>query len=160
MKTGTLSLYNMPGHLIRRCHQISVALFMKECREFGITPIQYAVMCALQSFPGEEQAAIAGRVAIDRSTTGNVVQRLEEKGLLRRDPDRTDRRVKLLTLTGKGHELLESIASSVEHAQQLTVAPLDENEQATLIRLLQKIADKNNALSRVPLNRTTTDDKV
>jgi len=160
MKTGSLALYHMPGHLIRRCHQISVALFMKECADYGVTPIQFAVLSALQSFPGEEQAAIAGRVAIDRSTTGNVVLRLEERGLLRRDPDSGDRRVKRLTLTEQGHALLDAIGPAVAGAQDKTVAPLDETERDTLITLLQKIADGNNRLSRVPLTGETEDEKA
>lgn len=153
MKTDKLEIYDMPGHLIRRCHQISVALFMAECESFGVTPIQFAALSALKAFPGEDQAAIAGRVAIDRSTTGNVVSRLEERGFLRRDPDKNDRRVKRLTLTKKGVDLLEKISPVVAHAQDTILAPLDPDEQAVMIKLMQKIAEKNNSLSRVPLSK-------
>ena len=41
------SLWERPGYLIRRLHQIHVAIFLDECAEYGITPVQYAVMTAL-----------------------------------------------------------------------------------------------------------------
>ena len=34
-------LYTKPGHLIRRAHQIVVGMFMEECAEHDLTPVQY-----------------------------------------------------------------------------------------------------------------------
>ena len=40
-----------PGHLIRRAHQVSVAIFMEETAEFGVTPVQFAILSALIGQP-------------------------------------------------------------------------------------------------------------
>ena len=45
-------LWDRPGFLIRRLHQIHVALFLEECRGFDVTPVQYAVLTALAIAPG------------------------------------------------------------------------------------------------------------
>ena len=44
-------LWQRPGYLIRRLHQIHVAMFIEECAAFNITPVQYAVMTALFNRP-------------------------------------------------------------------------------------------------------------
>ena len=41
-------LHAMPGHLIRRAQQIAVAIFMEECAEFDLTPVQYAALVAIR----------------------------------------------------------------------------------------------------------------
>ena len=53
------SLWERPGFLIRRLHQIHVALFLEECREFDVTPVQYALMTALIVTPGLDQITIS-----------------------------------------------------------------------------------------------------
>ena len=42
------SVYEMPGHLIRRAHQLSTAIFAEECAEFDLTPVQYAALEAIE----------------------------------------------------------------------------------------------------------------
>src|SRR5690242_11695178 len=69
-----------PGHLIRRAHQLAVAVFMEETAEFGVTPVQFAILNVLIEDPGEDQVTLAGKVAFDAATFGSVIGRLEAKG--------------------------------------------------------------------------------
>src|SRR5665213_1142770 len=91
-----------PGHLVRRAHQRSVAIFMEETSDFDITPVQFAILNALIDQPGEDQITLAGRVAFDAATSGSVIGRLEAKGWIRREPDADDKRRKLLWVTPEG----------------------------------------------------------
>lgn len=50
-------LMRRPGFLIRRLHQMHLALLDEECAAFGATPIQYSIMTAIEAFPAEERAA-------------------------------------------------------------------------------------------------------
>jgi len=79
-------LYGAPGHLIRRCQQIAVAIFMEETREFDLTPVQYAALVVVRAQPGVDQTRLVNLIALDRSTIGNVVTRLEAKKLIVRRP--------------------------------------------------------------------------
>ncbi|NTV85782.1 MAG: winged helix-turn-helix transcriptional regulator, partial [Burkholderiaceae bacterium] len=72
-----------PGHLIRRAHQLAVAIFMDETADFEITPVQFAILNALIDTPGEDQVTLAGRVAFDAATSGSVIGRLELRGWIR-----------------------------------------------------------------------------
>ena len=49
------SLWSRPGFLVRRLHQIHVAMFMEELAEDQVTPIQYGVMSILVDKPGLDQ---------------------------------------------------------------------------------------------------------
>ena len=71
---------HQPGHYIRRLHQISVGIFLQELGEIGITPVQYAALQTVANHPGIDQRTLARTIALDASTTGGVVDRLEARG--------------------------------------------------------------------------------
>ena len=100
--------------------------------------------------PGIDQISLANLVALDRSNTGDVVARLEEKGLLHRSSGATDRRTKRLNLTESGLALVDAMTPDVENAQNRILAPLSEDERKTFMALLDKLVDINNPLSRAP----------
>jgi DNA-binding MarR family transcriptional regulator len=146
-------LYRMPGHLIRRLHQISVSVFAERMRAAGhdLTPVQFAALAALEAYPGVDQATLAGLIAYDRATLGGVVDRLEAKGLLAREVSARDRRARVLRLTGEGAQALARVRPDVEAVQAGILGGLDPAERETFLRLLQKATDAGNALSRAPL---------
>ena len=156
-----LAIYRMPGHLIRRLQQVAVSLFLEEAAEFDITPVQYAALKAIKTYPGLDQAALAGVIAYDRATIGGVIDRLEGKGLVRRTLSETDRRVRRLVVEPEGERLLESLDPAVERVQQRMLSPLDPEERRTFSQLLAKLAEAHNERSRAPLRpmsaRTTAE---
>ena len=96
----------LPGHLIRLLHQVSVPIFAEEFARLNLTPVQCAVLLRLSEKDGLDATGLSELVLFDRSTLGAVLDRLEEKALIRRQPSATDRRVKLLQFTAKGRQLL------------------------------------------------------
>jgi len=90
-------------------------------------------------------------IAFDRSTLGNVIERLETKALIERQPLPGDKRVKLLYLTKSGAALLRAIAPSVDRAQLRMLQPLKPADRKMLMALLSQLVDLNNEASRVPL---------
>lgn len=144
-------IYRMPGHLIRRLHQIAVALFTEATKEIGVTPIQYAALAVAESYPGIDQRRLANLIAFDRSTIGDVVQRLEQRGWLRREGGSSDRRTKSVFLTAEGRAVLKRLDEVVLQSQLKILAPLSDGEQAILMFLLAKLVHLNNETSRSPL---------
>ncbi|WP_332775524.1 MarR family winged helix-turn-helix transcriptional regulator [Polaromonas sp.] len=130
-----------PGHLVRRAHQLSVAIFMEETEAFDVTPVQFAILNALMDDPGEDQITLSGRVAFDPATSGSVIGRLEAKGLIRRQADPGDRRRKLLWVTPEGEKLALQMKRAVGRVQQRIVAPLDDAEREQLRFLLAKLVE-------------------
>jgi len=151
------TLHGAPGHLIRRCQQIAVAIFMEETKSFGLTPVQYAALVAVRVQPGIDQTRLVRLVALDRSTIGSVVGRLEANGLIARRTGSADRRTKLLHPTRRGGALLDRIGAAVARAQTRILAPLAPAERARFMAMLARLVDINNALSRAPLHPAADD---
>ena len=128
-----------PGHLIRRAHQVAVAIFMEETGAFDVTPVQFAILNTLIDEPGEDQVTLAGKVAFDAATFGSVIGRLEAKGWVRRQPDAVDKRRKLLWITPEGQAAAAQMKRAVAKAQLRITAPLDNGEREQLLALLGKL---------------------
>lgn len=144
-------LLAMPGHLIRRLQQISFALFVDQAKAFEITPVQYAAMVAINNHPGIDQTALCNIVALDRSTVGDVVGRLEKKRLIKRLNGSVDRRTKSLYITPAGRKLIKDIEPAVQSTQRLILAPLKASERGAFLRMLNELVHLNNEHSRAPL---------
>ena len=145
------AVYTKPGYLFRRVQQIAVALFVEECRDFDVTPVQYAALVAIQNHPGIDATRLSAVIAFDRSTLGSVIERLEAKGHIERKPANDDKRVKLLYLTRSGAKLLRDIMPAVDRAQARMLEPLNAGDRKMLTALLAQLVDRNNEASRVPL---------
>lgn len=141
---------DMPGHLLRRCHQIGVAVFLDECRVFELTPLQFSTLAALDSFGPMDQASLGGVTALDRTTVIVVLTKLEERGLIGRARSQKDKRAKIVAITEAGGKLVREVLPSVLSAQDRMLAPLSAGERAQLLALLGKVAEGNNRLSRAP----------
>lgn len=145
-----------PGHLLRRAQQIVVSLFYSQTQN-RVTPIQYALMSVLADSDGIDQVTLAGKVALDASTSGNTLERLARRGWIERHTDPLDRRRRILSLTTEGRANFVGLIDDVETIQHLLLDALDPKERVVFMRLLTKLVEKNNALSRVPLRDTDTD---
>lgn len=128
-----------PGHLVRRTHQLSVAIFMEETSGFDTTPVQFAILNALIDDPGEDQVTLAAKVAFDAATFGSVIGRLESRGWVRREPDAGDKRRKLLWVTPEGEQAAVQMKRAVARAQTRIVGPLTPAEREQLVALLGKL---------------------
>jgi MarR family transcriptional regulator, lower aerobic nicotinate degradation pathway regulator len=128
-----------PGFLIRRLHQIHVALFQKNCAAFEITPLQYSLLSALAKRGTADQTTLAADVALDRTTTTGALKRLQLRQFVERSVGRRDRRAQVCRLTKAGAALLRQMERSARAAHRETVADLSKADQKRLIALMQQI---------------------
>jgi DNA-binding MarR family transcriptional regulator len=96
---------------------------MEETAEYEVTPVQYSALLAVRNHAGIDQTILAKFIAFDRSTIGDVVQRLENKCLIRRDVSDADRRTKSLYITPSGRQLLIIVSKAVNAAQNKSFEP-------------------------------------
>ena len=139
-----------PGQVIRRLHQISVGIFLQEAGELGVTPVQYAALQVVGNQPGIDQRTLARGIALDTSTTGGVIDRLEARGWLERRMSPEDRRARQLFLTPAGEQGLADTLPALQRAQDQILAPLTPRQRTEFMRLLQVLVTQNNDLSRAP----------
>lgn len=135
----TDELRHKPGHLVWRAYQLTWALFAEEAGPLDITPVQEALMLVLANSPGIDQKTLAELVALDRSTAGNVIGRLEERGFIERVPNDSDRRARKLSLTPQGEAISKKLKPVALRAAKRLLSPLGPLERPEFMRLLRKV---------------------
>ncbi len=155
-KSGYLKFYseigNRPGFLIRRLHQIHVAMFLDECSDSYITPVQFSTLSALVAKSKLDQGSLGALVGIDRTNIADVVARLEKRGWVRRVVNPLDRRMKLVSITTKGKKFVQNHMEGMMRAQERFIDPLSIRERELLMKLLKKMVVKNNEKGRTTLS--------
>jgi MarR family transcriptional regulator, lower aerobic nicotinate degradation pathway regulator len=140
----------MPGHLIRRAQQISTALFAEECSAFDLTAVQFAALMAIRAHPKIDATRLSAQIAFDRSTLGDVLERLEAKGWVARSSSKTDKRVKLLRLSAAGEQLLRRALPAVRRVQERLLSPLEPQDREKMIALLSRLAQMHGDAAPAP----------
>lgn len=142
-----------PGVMIRRLHQIYVAIYARQCAAFGTTPVQSSIMQVLLRRPGIDQIALAGEIGVDRTTVSSVLLRLEKRGIVGREVDPDNRRLKRGFLTAQGKAMLLEMQRAIDAAHAELVAPLRPAERrrflAHLVQLVQANNDQGRSLLRL-----------
>jgi len=142
------TLYDMPGHLIRRSQQVAVGLFMDEMGDLDMTPVQYAALMTIASHPGVEAARMSELVAFDRSTLADVIDRIESRGWIRRARSARDGRAKSLWLTPEGAAMFARVTPMVERVQERILEPLSVEERDVYLRLMRRLLGLHTGESR------------
>jgi DNA-binding MarR family transcriptional regulator len=132
-----------PGYLVRRLHQIHSAIFLEECQGFAITPVQYGLISTLLAHPGADQVTLGGEVGIDRTNVADVLKRLSERGLVRRERSKTDGRSMVAFLTKEGERVAEEMYESMRRAQDRLLLPLRPEFRAAFLAMLTELIEGN-----------------
>ena len=146
-------IYAQPGHLIRRAHQLAWSAFMEETKGLEITSVQYAALVAIADNPGVDATRLSQLISFDRATIGNVLDRLEQKGLLNRKPHETDKRAKQTFLTAKGKHAIKVVAQLVPHVAERILHRLAAKERRQLMLLLARLVGMERGQGRTATQR-------
>ncbi|HSV84445.1 MAG TPA: MarR family transcriptional regulator [Ramlibacter sp.] len=134
-------MWQRPGFLVRRLHQIGAALFYDECQSESLTPLQIGMLTALSMNPWLDQKAIGRELSLDRTTTAEVLKRLAEKGLVETRVNPDDRRSRLSVITKRGMKLIGELQGSIHRSQERLLEPLPPDDRAVFMKLLAQLVD-------------------
>jgi DNA-binding MarR family transcriptional regulator len=126
------------GHLLRRAVQHYATLWTAIATS-GLTSPQFAVLALLANGGELDQRTIAEGAALDKSTCGDLVDRLARRGFVEAGPDPDDRRRKLVRITGEGLGRLAAATPQQREVHSAALARLSETDRAELNRLLLKM---------------------
>jgi DNA-binding MarR family transcriptional regulator len=126
------------GHLLRRAVQHYTTLWTAIVTS-GLTSPQFAVLALLANGEELDQRTIAEGAALDKSTCGDLVDRLARRGLVAAGPDPDDRRRKLIRITDEGLQRLAAAAPQQREVHSAALAGLSETDRAELNGLLLKM---------------------
>lgn len=127
------------GFLANHMARLFAAGLQRRLKTVGLAPAQFMVLLELWEDDGLTQAALVERLDVEQATMANTLSRMARDGLIRRVPSPTDKRAKVICLTEKARDF-QGAATKAATAQNATaMAGLDAEEQAELIRLMQKV---------------------
>ena len=134
-----------PTHTLQRITRLGLlqaASFARVFAPHGVSFGEYLVLAALRRAGPPYRmnpTALFGSVILSSGAMTNRLDGLEEMGLVERLPDPTDRRGRLVALTDKGRELVDTaVVDHLENEQRLLSA-LDGAEREQLAGLLRKL---------------------
>lgn len=102
--------------LITRARSSLLSSFDTELEPFGVTGAQFEVLKSLARSGTETNASLCRTLHYDTGSMTRMLDRLEEKGLMRRERDTADRRLVLLRLSGAGERLLPQMRPAARRA--------------------------------------------
>lgn len=138
VKLSELDLLTLPGHLLRRCHQRSQEIFVRNVGD-DVTRQQVALLVALSQSPGASQRDLAEATGIDKSTLQEMLGRMVSRGWMTRERDDRDGRAWVLQITAQGRDLLLERMAAFAATQRDILAPLAEADRAIFISMLRTL---------------------
>lgn len=145
------TIWERPGFLVRRLHQIHVALFLSQVADGEVTPIQYGLLSILVARPNIDQFTIGEELGLDRANVADILKRLEARRLISRVVDPANRRRKLCLVTSRGAQFLRRYHKDMQSSQRQLLSPLAPAEQSLFMNLLTRLVQGNNESGRTSL---------
>lgn len=108
----------------------------------GLTMWAYVVLLGLDERPVHTQAALAKAIRADKTRIIPVLDDLQQRGLILREPDPADRRVNLIRLTPDGASLRDHTQRDIQEQEQRLLTDIPAVDRRTFLRVLQLLADR------------------
>jgi DNA-binding MarR family transcriptional regulator len=134
-------LPNQLGFLVRRVQLWVFRELTRKLARFEITPAQYSVLTVVGANPGINQLAVASALTIERAGLGRLIERLDERSLLKRLPSAVDRRSYVLHLTPEGRKALARMREMAYENENRLAEKFASSDFEQLKRLLVAFRD-------------------
>jgi DNA-binding MarR family transcriptional regulator len=108
--------------------------------EFDLSPVQCHVLHLIEPGRPLPMNRLAETLSCDASNVTGLIDRLESRGLVRRQPSDRDRRVRVLQLTPTGSRLRTQLVRRMA-GRSLPLSRLSLEQQRTLVEILEALVD-------------------
>ena len=139
------SLLALPSYLASQVAKFGRSHLEAVLAEHDLVLIHHGVLAALDDFGPRAQQQLADSLDFDKSHLVTRIDQLESRGLIGRTQDPADRRRNQIALTAAGQELIDRLRPVAHESQLGFLQSLEAAEQQTLISLLRRVLDANDA---------------
>jgi DNA-binding MarR family transcriptional regulator len=126
---------------LARAHRARAAAML---REMDLHPGQELLLMQLLDRDGQTQSELLESVGLDHSTVSKSLRRMQDAGLLMREPAAHDRRVMVVHLTDKGRAMREPLAAMWRALEETSAVNLSAQQAESFVRTAYAIADAIN----------------
>src|SRR3954452_2330587 len=114
-------------------------------REMDLHPGQELLLMHLLDRDGQTQSELLESVGLDPSTVSKSLRRMQDAGLVSREPAEHDRRVMIVHLTAKGRAMREPLAAMWRALEEISARNLSAQQAKAFVRTAYAIADAINS---------------
>jgi DNA-binding MarR family transcriptional regulator len=126
------------GAMVMRLGRRLLAMEQPILERHGVTMWAYVVLTALRDGPARAQASLAAAINADKTRLIPVLDDLQKRGLIEREPDPADRRVRLLGLTPEGRRLQQAVQAEIRSAEEIMLSKI--KDRAAFVRALGELS--------------------
>lgn len=126
------------GYRIKLLSQLLTRTFQERLEPFGLTPFHWVVLCCLWKEDGLPTCTLGERLKQVGGTLTGVIDRMEERGLVRRERDSYDRRIWRIWLTPAGKELETELPPVSREIYEQAMAGFSLSERERLSQLIDR----------------------
>jgi len=149
---------NSVGYLMRRIVHLMVGQVDRRLEGTGLTHAQWAPLFMIDRGEANTLAALARDLRLDAGALTRTLDRLEAKGLCRRERSADDRRVVHLALTPQGQEAAAPVPGVLCEVSNALLEGFTHAEWETLMGFLRRMAANAEALRDAPLTTAQSPD--
>jgi len=142
-----------PAYLARRFQQVCAGLISESLADEGLTQFQLAVLSGINGVPGIDQRRLSDALGIVPENISQIVDELEQRGLVERRVNGADRRARQLFLTQRGKAARRRVLPGNESANARILEPLRPNERELFLDMLRRLIEGNEKYARPGLGR-------
>jgi DNA-binding MarR family transcriptional regulator len=137
----TLRLDKGLGFLVRLLDTRVHLLYEQLTAQNDITPRQFGVLLTLYQRGTLTLTELAGHIRVDRSTLGEMINRMVERSLISKRNNGSDRRSAEVLLAPAGKNALLKIVAGAAQLQTALLAPLAVEDRAHFMRCMKLVAE-------------------
>ncbi len=128
------------GYVLRRAQIAVFRDFFSTFEAFDIRPAQYSILTVIECNPGLKQSEVSEALGVQRTNFVAMVDELQRRGLVLRDPAPDDRRSYALVLTEEGRRLMGELHEVAEQHEQRIADAIGAETRRRMFATLWKIA--------------------
>ena len=145
--TTKTPLVRAPVPMVRRLVQIATAIWAEACAGESLSHLEFGILGALRMDSPLDQISLAGRIGVDRTNIGLIIDGLEKRGLVERTVNPHDRRARCVQVTADGMAVHAIQAPKTAIAREKILSPLTAEEREMFYDLLEKVIAANEQYS-------------
>jgi DNA-binding MarR family transcriptional regulator len=127
------------GYRIKLLSQLLTRKFQEQLEPFGLTPFHWVVLCCLWEEDGLATSSIGEKLQQVGGTLTGVLDRMEDRGLIRRERDQHDRRVWRIWLTDAGRNLEGILPPIAVELRECALKGIPHAEREQLSEMLDQV---------------------
>lgn len=139
-KLKKLDYENSLGMIARNASKLLEKAFDLELlRDYGMSGGQWRTIAALAYRDGLSQREVADLISLDSSTLVPIIDKLEQNGFVKRQPDPKDRRNKRIFLTEKSQSIIDSIVDAALNLRKAVYKDISARDMDIAKTVLRKV---------------------